>query len=61
MLQWTKKTMILYDQVLSLLQTISTTKSSAEFIIGSFNKYRSKALSKVQETIAQPQQLETSV
>jgi hypothetical protein len=38
MLQWTKKTMILYDQVLSLSQTISTTKSSAEFIIGIFQQ-----------------------
>jgi hypothetical protein len=33
MLQWTKKTMILHDQVFSLSQKISTTKSSAEFII----------------------------
>jgi hypothetical protein len=53
-----KKTMILYDQVIFLSQTISTTKSNTEFIIVSFNKYRWKALyipvSKVQETIAQP-------
>ncbi len=56
-----KKIMILYDQVLSLSQTISTTKSHAEFIIGSFNKYRWKVISKVQETIAQPEQLETSI
>ncbi len=39
-----RKTMILYDQVFSLSQTISTTKSSAKFIIGFFNKYRCKAL-----------------
>jgi hypothetical protein len=30
--------MILHDQIMSLLQTITVTNSSVEFIIGSFNK-----------------------